>query len=214
MSKPPRFRIKGHVSNSWLDGEDAEQAAVIQHMMKHYPAIPVYGNATANIYTGGWGAGKQHPEESNAAYIDRCKREGAKAGAQAFKIKQSQDLGASSYWPDLTIARESCKEFKEAFALPCRPRCLFIEMKQTDGAVYMKREHGLYANERLQGQAAILAQLNANGNFGSFALGHLEATMLIDAYFAGKGLDQLEVLPYAIPSGNIWRIKVKDAKPF
>ena len=44
-------------------------------------------------------------------------------------------------------------------------------------------------------------------------LGHRQSVRLGE-YFAGKGLDQLEVLPYAIPSGNIWRIKIIESNPF
>ena len=194
-----KFAIRGHVSKSLLQDEDAEQAACVQHLMKNYPSVLFYGNSTANIFNSGWGEMRAGEDPQS------FKRRKAEAGAQIYKIKKTQDLGGHSSWPDLQIVAYGHKNFWKEIGLPIPPLGLFIEIKKEGRSVYLKRSHGLIADERLNNQAETLAGLNKSGAFACFAVGHKEAIPLIDFYLTGerKGIS---ITPFETSCGLIYRI--------
>lgn len=194
--------------------EDDIQKKAMQWLSENHPHIPVYGNATGNVFTSGglyrkalpkaaygtlsamgipaktWGTLLDYALQKLGVKITVAALEKDQEGAKFAQIARTKALGAVKSWPDIQVCTarsmdivgEDGKEYHRAF------HGLFIELKKPDAAnlPWGKNSTGKFTSEeRLQGQAATLCNLAAQGYLTAFAVGYDEFEAIAKSYLQG-----------------------------
>lgn len=192
--------------------EDNIQKQAIAHLQAKYPDVPIYGNATANIFNSGglyrkalpppvyrtlaamgikattWGPLLDLGLEKLGIKLKVTRLEADQEGAKFAQMKRTKGLGAVASWPDLQIctARMIPVIDLDGNTQMVAFHGLFIELKKPDASSlpFGKNDNGSFtANEHLQEQAKTLCRLTAQGYLAVFAIG-FDAFLAIDeCYF-------------------------------
>lgn len=191
--------------------EDAIQAAAIAWFQSRWPHIPIYGNATANIFNSGglyrkalpkgiypvaaslgikantWGYLLDHALSKLGLKLTIQALERDQEGAKFAQMRRTKELGAVRSWPDIQICFASKFQAKDHFDdLHNRQfHGLFIELKKPDASSlpWGKNDNGSFStNEHLQSQAKTLSDLVAQGYMAAFAVGLDEFKAIVELY--------------------------------
>lgn len=195
--------------------EDNIQSAAIAYLHEHYPHIPVYGNATANIFNSGglyrkglpksaypilmgmgvqaktWGALLDHALKKMGLKLSVASLEKDAEGAKFWQMKRTKMLGAVSSWPDLQVcAPRSCQVMDGNGDYGDEDfHGLFIELKKPDavaGLPWGVGSNGRFTtNDHTQDQARMLSALTAQGYMAVFAVGYEEFEAVAEIYLNG-----------------------------
>lgn len=197
--------------------EDNIQSAAIAYLHEHYPGIPVYGNATANIFNSGglyrkglpksaypvlmgmgvqaktWGALLDHALKKMGLKLSVASLEKEQEGAKFWQMKRTKALGAVSSWPDLQVcaARQVYAMDDNGLSNMRGFHGLFVELKKPDavaGLPWGVGSNGRFTtNDHTQDQARTLSSLTAQGYLAVFAVGYEEFLGVIENYMDVAG---------------------------
>lgn len=195
--------------------EDDIQKKAMAWLSANHPEIPVYGNATANIFNSGglyrkalpkttygtlsalgipaktWGTLLDYALGRLNLKLTVATLEKDQAGAKFAQMSRTKSLGAVKSWPDIQVCTPSMVWVMDAFGETTKRQFhgLFIELKKPDASSlpWGKDSVGKFTtNEHLQDQAATLCRLSNQGYMGVFAVGYDEFEAVAVAYLQDK----------------------------
>jgi hypothetical protein len=194
--------------------EDNIQSAAIAYLHEHYPDIPVYGNATANIFNSGglyrkalpgsaypilrgmgieaksWGSLIDIALKGLGLNMSVAKLEKDQEGAKFWQMKRTKTLGAVSSWPDIQVCFCNYLSFQVDGATMSKNHFgLFMELKKPDASVlpFGVNDSGRFStNDHLQDQAKMLSRLCAQGYLGLFCVGYDQVEAAIKLYMGNE----------------------------
>lgn len=194
--------------------EDNIQAKAIAYLNEKYPHIPVYGNATANIFNSGglyrkalpktaygqlsalgipaktWGTLLDHALGKLGIRLTIGALEKDQEGAKFAQMKRTKNLGAVKSWPDIQVcSANQCEVMGEDGQMHKIPfHGLFMELKKPDASSlpWGKDSVGKFTtNDHLQEQATTLCRLTYQGYLAVFCIGYDEVQAVVDIYLEG-----------------------------
>jgi hypothetical protein len=191
--------------------EDDIQKLAMAWLAANHPEIPVYGNATANIFNSGglyrkalpktvygtlsamaipaktWGTLLDYALAKLHLKLSVATLEKDQAGAKFAQMSRTKALGAVKSWPDIQVCTPSSIKVMNAFGEFEMKQFhgLFIELKKPDASSlpWGKDSVGKFTtNDHLQSQAATLCSLCNQGYLAIFAIGYAEFEAVAQAY--------------------------------
>ena len=196
--------------------EDNIQSAAIAYLNENYSDIPIYGNATANIFNSGglyrkalpktaygqlsalgipaktWGTLLDHALGKLGIRLTVGALEKDQEGAKFAQMKRTKNLGAVKSWPDIQVCFPNfdCEVMSEDGRMHKAPfHGLFMEVKKPDASSlpWGKDSVGKFTtNDHLQEQATMLCRLTNHGYLAVFCIGYDEFQAVVEIYLRGE----------------------------
>lgn len=192
--------------------EDDIQKKAIAYLQEKYPEVPIYGNATANIFNSGglyrkalppavyrtlaamgitaktWGPLLDLGLEKLGLKLQVNRLEADQEGAKFAQMRRTKGLGAVASWPDIQVctARAAHVIDLDGNTKEIVFNGLFIELKKPDASSlpFGKHDNGAFTtNDHLQEQAKTLCRLTSQGYLAVFAIGYDGFLAVDEAYF-------------------------------
>lgn len=192
--------------------EDDIQRRAIAWMEQHYPDVPVYGNATANIFMSGglykkalpktmygtlramginattWGTLLDYALSKCGLKLTVAALERDQEGAKFAQMRRTKEMGAVASWPDIGIyAQRHIKVQIYDGSMRVKPfGGLFCELKKPDAYAlpFGKDGNGKFSTiDKLQAQGAMLSRLANQGYMAMFCIGYEEFEAAAAIYF-------------------------------
>lgn len=192
--------------------EDDIQRRAISWMEQHYPDVPVYGNATANIFMSGglykkalpktmygtlramginattWGTLLDHALSKCGLKLTVAALEKDQEGAKFAQMARTKAMGAVPSWPDLGIYAQRTMLVQALDGTMCFRKAagLFCELKKPDAYAlpFGKDGNGKFSTiDKLQAQGFMLSRLASQGYMAMFCVGYEEFEAAASIYF-------------------------------
>lgn len=212
MGEPVKTNVNPVDRKKARRDEDDIQKKAIAYLQEKYPAVPIYGNATANIFNSGglyrkalpppvyrtlaamgiavktWGPLLDLGLEKLGLKLQVNRLEADQEGAKFAQMKRTKGLGAVASWPDIQVctARVAHVIDLDGNTKEIVFNGLFIELKKPDASSlpFGKHDNGAFTtNDHLQEQAKTLCRLTSQGYLAVFAIGYDGFLAVDEAYF-------------------------------